>query len=55
MWAGGLLALIAVNRFYYDLQIDLLEKSALLAAGGMLILLLRIVLSGASLKTKEQS
>lgn len=54
-WAGGLLALLALNRFYYDLQIDLLHKSGLLVAGGVLLLLMRALLAGAATHGEEEA
>lgn len=54
MWTGGALALVALNRFYYDLQIDLLEKSGLLVLGGVLVLALRWLLVGAELKAETR-
>jgi len=54
LWAGGGLALVAMNRFYYDLQVDLLYKSGLLVGSGILLLAMRALLAGAALR-EEQS
>ncbi|MFA7293269.1 MAG: DUF4401 domain-containing protein, partial [Rhodocyclaceae bacterium] len=47
LWLGGLVALAAIGRFYYFLQVDLLIKSGYLALGGVLLLAVRqLVLKG---------
>ncbi len=53
LWLGGLLALVATNRFYYDLQLDLLIKSGMLVGSGILLLATRVLLAGAPLREEE--
>jgi hypothetical protein len=44
LWLGGAVLLFGVGRFYYDLQLTLLDKSALMALGGGLLLAVRALL-----------
>jgi hypothetical protein len=41
MWLGGAALAYGISRFYYDLQLSLLVKSALMALGGALLLAVR--------------
>ncbi|MDR2240167.1 MAG: DUF4401 domain-containing protein [Zoogloeaceae bacterium] len=41
MWIGGAVLVYGVSRFYYDLQLPLLDKSGLMALGGGLLLAVR--------------
>jgi hypothetical protein len=41
MWLGGAALVFGISRFYYDLQLSLLYKSALMALGGGLLLAVR--------------
>lgn len=38
LWLGGVVALMAIGRFYYFLPVDLLTKSAYMILGGILLL-----------------
>lgn len=42
---GMLVFVYGISRFYYDLQITLLEKSGLMIAGGLLLLVIRLLLA----------
>lgn len=55
LWLGGLLVLVAMNRFYYDLQLDLLYKSGLLVGSGILLLAMRALLAGAALREEASA
>jgi hypothetical protein len=44
LWLGGALLVFGVGRFYYDLQLTLLDKSGLLVLGGAALLAVRALL-----------
>lgn len=44
LWLGGLVALAAIGRFYYFLQVNLLTKSGFLILGGSLLLAMRVLI-----------
>ena len=44
MWLGGALLVFGVGRFYYDLQLTLLDKSGLMVLGGAALLAVRALL-----------
>jgi hypothetical protein len=44
-WLGGAVLVLGVGRFYYDLQLTLLEKSALLLLAGLLLLAVRALIA----------
>ena len=44
MWLGGALLVFGIGRYYYDLQLTLLYKSALMALGGLLLLAVRALI-----------
>ena len=44
MWMGGALLLFGVGRFYYELQLNLLYKSALMLLSGALLLAVRALI-----------
>ncbi len=47
VWAGGVITLIAIGRYYYFLPVDLLSKSGYLVLGGSLLLGVRqLIVSG---------
>ncbi|MFZ4536702.1 DUF4401 domain-containing protein [Propionivibrio sp.] len=46
MWLGGALLVFGVGRYYYDLQMILLHKSALMVLGGLLLLTVRALIVG---------
>lgn len=44
LWLGGALLVFGVGRFYYDLQLSLLDKSGLMVLGGAALLAVRALL-----------
>lgn len=45
LWLGGAVMVAAIGRFYYHLPVGLLEKSGLLALGGVVLVALRALLN----------